>query len=137
MTDLFTPYLMTALLWKRLTTEKIIKNAPSLIHNAVKDNSFGVSGPCPPQEPLPTAPHLRQRPGTLPGQRSETQASRSLRQNKRPPIESPASFSAGSDELARGRRLTLVSCECLGTSLRVKLGLETDLTKVLPRLVEQ
>lgn len=47
-----------------------------------------------------TAPHLRQRPGTLPGQRSETQAGRSLRQTRRPPIESPASFSAGSDELA-------------------------------------
>lgn len=99
MIDLFTPYLMTGLLWKRLTTGKIT-SALSLIYNAVKDNSFGASGPCPPREPLPTAPHLRQRPGTLPGQRSETQAGRSLRQTRRPPIESPASFSAGSDELA-------------------------------------
>lgn len=49
MIDLFTPYLMTGLLWKRLTTGKIT-SALSLIYNAVKDNSFGASGPCPPRD---------------------------------------------------------------------------------------
>lgn len=62
--------------------------------------SLEVSGPFPPREPLPTAPHLKQRTGNLPGQRSVTQAGRTQQQNKRPPIESPASPSAGSDALA-------------------------------------
>lgn len=38
--------------------------------------SLGVSSPCAPQEPLPAAPHLRQRAGTLPGRSSGTQLAR-------------------------------------------------------------
>lgn len=99
MIDLFPPYLMTALLWKRLTTEKIIKNALSLTHNAVKDFVRSLW-------PLPsrrTASHSSSPEAEAgdPARATLGDAGQLISgQTKRPPIESPASFSAGSDELA-------------------------------------